>query len=203
MANPPHLFRADGRLDKLMPHIRPWSVDVVDKVGSDPPLVLCRGLLAEDLAPQPARCRPKKRCRGDRPGYGVRCRRDRRARRIAGKLQAVARNGRLHRRMRRVHPPHRAFQRHRPGRQRDPQQVPSSRGRRMNSQDVPTTEESQPQRRQEGLPVSERLALSVEKPARCWAFPEILAYDLVARRELPSVRLGRRLVVPVGRSRMR
>ncbi len=44
----------------------------------------------------------------------------------------------------------------------------------MNSQDVPTTEESQPQRRQEGLPVSERLALSVEKPARCWAFPEIL-----------------------------
>jgi hypothetical protein len=51
VANPPHLFRADGRLDKLVPHIRPWSVDVVDKVGSDPPLVLCRGLLAEDWAP--------------------------------------------------------------------------------------------------------------------------------------------------------
>ena len=163
MANPPHLFRADGRLDKLMPHIRPWSVDVVDKVGSDP-----RSSYAEDFslriwAPQPARCRPKKRCRGDRPGYGVRCRRDRRARRIAGRLQAVARNGPVHRRMRRVHPPHRAFQRHRPGRQRDPQQVPSSRGSRMNSQDVPTTEESQPQRGQEGLPVSERLALSVEE----------------------------------------
>ncbi len=69
MANPPHLFRADGRLDKLVPHIRRWSVDVVDKIGSDPQLVLCRGLLAEDLGPpQPARCRPKKRCRRDRPG---------------------------------------------------------------------------------------------------------------------------------------
>ncbi len=52
MANPPHLFGADGRLDKVMPHIRPWSVDVVDKVGSDPPLVLCRVLLAEDLGPR-------------------------------------------------------------------------------------------------------------------------------------------------------
>ena len=45
MANPPHLFRADGRLDKLMPHIRPWSVDVVDKIGSDP-----RSSYAEDFS---------------------------------------------------------------------------------------------------------------------------------------------------------
>jgi len=66
----------------------------------------------------------------------------------------------------------------------------------MNSQDVPTTEESQPQRRQEGLPVSERLALSVEEAGALLGISRDLAYDLVARRELPSVRLGRRLVVP-------
>jgi hypothetical protein len=34
MANPPQLFRADG-LDERLPHIRPWSVGVVDKTGSD------------------------------------------------------------------------------------------------------------------------------------------------------------------------
>jgi excisionase family DNA binding protein len=66
----------------------------------------------------------------------------------------------------------------------------------MNSQEVPTTEESQPQRRQEGLPVSERLALSVEEAGALLGISRDLAYDLVARRELPSVRLGRRLVVP-------
>ena len=66
----------------------------------------------------------------------------------------------------------------------------------MNSQDVPTTEESQPQRRQEGLPVSERLALSVEEAGALLGISRDLAYDLVARGELPSVRLGRRLVVP-------
>ncbi len=66
----------------------------------------------------------------------------------------------------------------------------------MNPQDVPTTEESQPQRRQEGLPVSERLALSVEEAGALLGISRDLAYDLVARRELPSVRLGRRLVVP-------
>jgi excisionase family DNA binding protein len=66
----------------------------------------------------------------------------------------------------------------------------------MNSQDVPTTEETQPQRRQEGLPVSERLALSVEEAGALLGISRDLAYDLVARRELPSVRLGRRLVVP-------
>jgi hypothetical protein len=36
MANPPHLFTADGRLDDRVLHIRLWSVGVVDKIGSDP-----------------------------------------------------------------------------------------------------------------------------------------------------------------------
>jgi hypothetical protein len=35
MANPPQLFRADG-LDERVLHRRPWSVGVVDKIGSDP-----------------------------------------------------------------------------------------------------------------------------------------------------------------------
>ncbi len=34
MTNPLHLFRADGRLDERVLHIRPWSVGVVDKIGS-------------------------------------------------------------------------------------------------------------------------------------------------------------------------
>ena len=36
MANPPDLFRVDRRLDELVLHIRPWSDDVVDKLGFDP-----------------------------------------------------------------------------------------------------------------------------------------------------------------------
>ena len=36
MANPAHLFRVDGRLDELVVRIRPWSDDVVDKLGFDP-----------------------------------------------------------------------------------------------------------------------------------------------------------------------
>jgi hypothetical protein len=36
MANPPQLFRVDGRLDELALRIRPWSDDVVDKLGFDP-----------------------------------------------------------------------------------------------------------------------------------------------------------------------
>ena len=36
MANPPHLFRVDRRLDELVLRIRPWSDDVVDKLGFDP-----------------------------------------------------------------------------------------------------------------------------------------------------------------------
>ncbi len=46
------------------------------------------------------------------------------------------------------------------------------------------------------LPVSERLALSVEEAGALVGISRDLAYDLVARGELPSVRLGRRLVVP-------
>ena len=36
MANPPHLFRVDGRLDQLVLQVRPWSDDVVDELGFDP-----------------------------------------------------------------------------------------------------------------------------------------------------------------------
>jgi excisionase family DNA binding protein len=66
----------------------------------------------------------------------------------------------------------------------------------MNPQDVLTTEESHLKGRREGVPVSERLALSVEEAGATLGISRDLAYDLVARRELPSGRLGRRLVVP-------
>ena len=46
------------------------------------------------------------------------------------------------------------------------------------------------------LPMTERLALSVEEAAALLGISRDLAYDLVTRGELPSVRLGRRLVVP-------
>jgi excisionase family DNA binding protein len=46
------------------------------------------------------------------------------------------------------------------------------------------------------VPLNERLALSVEEARALLGISRDLAYDLVARRELPSVRLGRRLVVP-------
>jgi hypothetical protein len=36
MANPRHLFRVDRRLDERVLHIRPWSDDLVDKLGFDP-----------------------------------------------------------------------------------------------------------------------------------------------------------------------
>jgi excisionase family DNA binding protein len=44
--------------------------------------------------------------------------------------------------------------------------------------------------------LTERLALSVQEAGELLGISRDLAYDLVARRELPSVRLGRRLVVP-------
>jgi excisionase family DNA binding protein len=47
-----------------------------------------------------------------------------------------------------------------------------------------------------GVTVPERLALSVEEAGVLLGISRDLAYDLVARGELPSVRLGRRLVVP-------
>lgn len=46
------------------------------------------------------------------------------------------------------------------------------------------------------VPTIERLALSVEEAGALLGISRDLAYDLVARRELPSVRLGRRVVVP-------
>lgn len=42
----------------------------------------------------------------------------------------------------------------------------------------------------------DRLAVSVEEAARLLGISRDLAYDLVRRSELPSVRLGRRIVVP-------
>lgn len=41
-----------------------------------------------------------------------------------------------------------------------------------------------------------RLAISVTEAAELLGISRALAYELVARGELPSVRLGRRLVVP-------
>jgi excisionase family DNA binding protein len=46
------------------------------------------------------------------------------------------------------------------------------------------------------VPLSERLALSIEEAGALLGISRDLTYDLVARHELPSVRLGRRLVVP-------
>ncbi|HBW18767.1 MAG TPA: hypothetical protein DEH11_07010, partial [Actinobacteria bacterium] len=40
------------------------------------------------------------------------------------------------------------------------------------------------------------MALSVEEAGALLGISRDLAYDLVASRQLPSVRLGRRLVVP-------
>lgn len=50
--------------------------------------------------------------------------------------------------------------------------------------------------RLQAVPMSERLALSVEEAGALLGISRDLAYDLVARGELPLVRLGRRLVVP-------
>jgi hypothetical protein len=61
MANAPNLFRAKGRLDELVVHIRSWSFGVVDEIGSDP-----RSSDVEDsslgiLGPQQAAgCRPRR-----------------------------------------------------------------------------------------------------------------------------------------------
>jgi excisionase family DNA binding protein len=48
---------------------------------------------------------------------------------------------------------------------------------------------------QEG-PTAVRLTFTVAEAARCLGISRTLAYELVARGELPSVRLGRRLVIP-------
>ncbi len=46
------------------------------------------------------------------------------------------------------------------------------------------------------VPLAQRLALSVEEAGMLLGISRDLAYDLVASGDLPSVRLGRRLVVP-------
>jgi excisionase family DNA binding protein len=44
--------------------------------------------------------------------------------------------------------------------------------------------------------LTEKLALSVEEAGALLGISRDLAYDLVTRGELPSIRLGKRLVVP-------
>lgn len=62
---------------------------------------------------------------------------------------------------------------------------------------MPTTEQtSESGDHHPAVPIGERLALSVEEAGALLGISRDLAYDLVARGELPSVRLGRRLVVP-------
>jgi excisionase family DNA binding protein len=48
----------------------------------------------------------------------------------------------------------------------------------------------------DGMTASERLVWSVEEAGRLLGISRAYAYELVARGELPHVRLGRRLVVP-------
>lgn len=43
---------------------------------------------------------------------------------------------------------------------------------------------------------AERLTLSVEEAAEMLGISRALGYQLVARKELPAMRLGRRIVVP-------
>ena len=42
----------------------------------------------------------------------------------------------------------------------------------------------------------ERLTLTVEEAADLLGVSRAFAYELVSRKELPSVRLGRRLIIP-------
>lgn len=42
----------------------------------------------------------------------------------------------------------------------------------------------------------ERLTVTVEEAARLLGVSRAFAYELVARKELPSVRLGRRVIIP-------
>jgi excisionase family DNA binding protein len=44
---------------------------------------------------------------------------------------------------------------------------------------------------------SERLTMSVEEASSALGISRSLAYELVRRGEIPSLRLGRRIVVPV------
>ena len=44
--------------------------------------------------------------------------------------------------------------------------------------------------------MEERLTLTVDEAAQALGISRALAYELIARYELPSLRLGRRIVVP-------
>ncbi len=46
------------------------------------------------------------------------------------------------------------------------------------------------------MEIHDRLTLTVTEAAKVLGISRALAYELVARGELPSLRLGRRLVVP-------
>lgn len=46
---------------------------------------------------------------------------------------------------------------------------------------------------------SKRLVLSVTEAAEVLGISRTLAYELVGRQELPSMRLGGRIVIPLGR----
>ncbi len=43
---------------------------------------------------------------------------------------------------------------------------------------------------------NERLTLTVDEAAQVLGISRALAYELIARRQIPSLRLGRRIVVP-------
>lgn len=44
--------------------------------------------------------------------------------------------------------------------------------------------------------MEERLTLTVDEAAEVLGISRALAYELIARHEIPSLRLGRRIVVP-------
>lgn len=50
--------------------------------------------------------------------------------------------------------------------------------------------------RERGVLVEERLTLTVEEAAGLLGISRNLAYELVAKNELPSLRLGRRVLIP-------
>lgn len=63
-----------------------------------------------------------------------------------------------------------------------------------------TTDREKPQTlAREPQPLEERLTISVEEAAELLGVSRSTAYSLVRQGELPSLRLGRRIVVPVRR----
>jgi excisionase family DNA binding protein len=60
----------------------------------------------------------------------------------------------------------------------------------------PQTDQRVEQGKVAEIPLRDRLGLSVQEAGTLLGISRDLAYDLVASGELPSVRLGRRIVVP-------